>query len=64
MILSWGPGLSASARGDLIQVDGFVIFARAGLDAGYEIYNGSIFWGPTFGAGVDFDLKGSRAAFK
>ena len=63
-ILSWGPAASATARIDLIQSDGFAIFARAAVDAGYEIYNGTIFWGPTLGGGVDFDIGGQRAASK
>ncbi len=63
-ILSWGPAASATARIDLIQSDGFAIFARAAIDAGYEIYNGTIFWGPTLGGGVDFDIGGQRAALK
>jgi len=63
-ILSWGPAGALTARVDLIQSDGFAIFARAAVEAGYEIYDGSIFWGPTLGGGVDFDIGGDRAALK
>jgi hypothetical protein len=63
-IVSWGPAVNAAARVDLIQSDGFVLFARAAVDAGYELRGGSLFWGPTFGGGVDFDLGGSRSSLK
>ncbi len=63
-ILSWGPSGSLTARVDLIQSEGYAIFARAALDGGYEVYDGSAFWGPALGAGVDFDLAGNRAALK
>ena len=60
-IMSWGPALLASARVDVIQSEGFALFARAAVDGGFEIHNGSMFWGPTLGGGVDFDLSGTRA---
>jgi hypothetical protein len=63
-ILSWGPGVGASARFDLIEADGFAIFARAAIDASYEVYNDSIFWGPTLGGGVDFHLGSKRASLR
>lgn len=64
-ILSWGPALSASARVDVIQAEGFTLFARAAIDGGYEVYGGSTFWGPALGGGVDFDIGGgSRASLK
>lgn len=64
-ILSWGPALSASARVDVIQSEGFTLFARAAIDGGYEVRGGSTFWGPALGGGVDFDVGGGpRAALK
>jgi hypothetical protein len=59
-IYSWGPAVHAATRFDVIQSEGFAIFARAGIDAGLEIYNSSIFWGPSLGGGVDFDLAGGK----
>lgn len=64
-ILTWGPATFASARFDVIQSEGFALFARASLDVGIEVSSGSLFWGPTLGGGVDFDLGGgSRASMK
>jgi hypothetical protein len=61
-IYSWGPAIFAAARFDLLQSDSFAIFARAAVDAGVELYNGHAFYGPTLGAGVDFDIGGNRAS--
>lgn len=63
-ILSWGPAIAATARVDLFQSDGYAIFARAASDGGVEVYEGTAFWGATFGGGVDFDIVGERAALK
>lgn len=59
-IRTWGPEVRAYARFDAIQSDGFAIFVRAAIQAGYEFYDSATIWGPTIGAGVDFDLKGKR----
>jgi hypothetical protein len=63
-IISWGPACFGSARIDVVQSEGFALFARAALDLGYEVNSSSAFWGPTLGGGVDFDLAGNRAALK
>lgn len=60
-IYSWGPALNAAARFDVIQSDSFALFARAAIDGGLDVYQGSIFWGPSIGAGIDLDLAGKRA---
>jgi hypothetical protein len=60
-IVSWGPAVHGGLRVDIIQADGFALFARADIDAGWELYNSSIYWGPTFGGGVDFDIHGKRS---
>lgn len=59
-IVSWGPALHGGARVDVVQAEGFTLFLRADIDAGWEVRNGSIYWGPTLGAGVDFDISGTR----
>jgi len=59
-IVSWGPEVRAHARFDLVQASGFAIYVRAAISAGHEFYDSANIWGPTAGAGVDFDLKGTR----
>lgn len=59
-INTWGPEVRAFARFDAIQSDGFAIFVRAAIQGAYEFYDSATIWGPTIGAGVDFDLKGKR----
>jgi hypothetical protein len=59
-IRTWGPEVRAHVRFDAIQADGFAIFVRAAIQAGIEFYDDASIWGPTIGAGVDFDLKGKR----
>jgi len=59
-LLSWGPEARLHARVDLLQPSGFAIFARAAIEGAWEIYDGSAFWGPTLGGGVDFDIAGKR----
>lgn len=60
-ILSWGPAAHAGLRLDFVRAEAFAMFVRADADAGWELYDGSLYWGATFGGGVDFDLAGSRA---
>jgi hypothetical protein len=59
-IRTWGPEVRAFVRFDVIQADGFALFVRGALQAGMEFYDSATIWGPTVGAGVDFDLKGKR----
>ena len=59
-IRTWGPEIRAHVRFDLIQADGFALFVRAAIQAGYEFYDSATVWGPTIGAGADFDLRGKR----
>jgi hypothetical protein len=59
-IRTWGPEVRAHIRFDAIQADGFAIFVRAAIQAGMDFYDDATIWGPTVGAGVDFDLKGKR----
>ena len=59
-INTWGPEVRAHLRVDAIQADGFAIFVRAALSGAFEFYDSAAIWGPTVGAGVDFDLKGKR----
>lgn len=59
-IRSWGPEVRAHVRFDAIQADGFALFVRAAIQAAYEVYDNASVWGPTVGAGVDFDLHGTR----
>jgi hypothetical protein len=59
-LVSWGPEARATARFDFVRTESFALFARAAFDAAYEVYDGSLFWGPTFGAGGDFDIAGKR----
>lgn len=59
-IRTWGPEIRAHARFDVLQSDGFALFVRAAIQAGYEFYDSASIWGPTIGAGVDFDLRGKR----
>jgi hypothetical protein len=59
-IRTWGPEIRAHVRFDAIQSDGFALFFRAAFQAGPEFYDDAKIWGPTIGAGVDFDLKGKR----
>jgi hypothetical protein len=59
-IRTWGPEIRAHVRFDAIQSDGFALFFRAAFQAGLEFYDDAKIWGPTVGAGVDFDLKGKR----
>lgn len=61
-ILSWGPAVHAAARFDVAQADGFALFVRGAIEGGYEVQGDSLFWGPTFGAGGDFDIAGTRPA--
>jgi len=63
-ITAWGPAAHLGLRVDIVQTDGFALFGRADIDAGYEFYNSTVYWGPTLGAGVDFDLHGDRSSFK
>jgi hypothetical protein len=63
-ITSFGFAAHIGLRVDIIQSDSFALFGRADIDAGYEFYNGSVYWGPTFGAGVDFDIHGDRSKLK
>jgi hypothetical protein len=60
MLLSWGFEGRLAARVDLFQPSGFAIFARGALEGAWEVYDGSNFWGPTIGLGVDFDVAGKR----
>lgn len=62
-IYSWGPAAHVGARVDVIRDDSFAIFGRADIDVGFEVHNNSAYWGPTFGAGVDFDLAGDRSSY-
>jgi hypothetical protein len=59
-ILSWGPAAHVGLRLDFVRTQGYAMFVRADADAGWEIYDDSIYWGGALGAGVDFDLSGSR----
>jgi hypothetical protein len=59
-IRTWGPEVRAHVRFDAIQADGFALFVRAAIQAGVEFYDDASIWGPTIGAGIDFDLKGKR----
>jgi hypothetical protein len=63
-ITSFGFAAHIGLRVDIIQAESFALFGRADIDAGYEFYNDSIYWGPTFGAGVDFDIHGDRSQFR
>ncbi len=60
MILGYGPMGAFAVRVDVVDTDGFALFARAAIDVGVELGNGSVFWGPTLGAGFDFDVVGRR----
>lgn len=59
-IRTWGPEIRGFVRVDAVQSDGFALFVRAAIQAGLEFYDSATIWGPTIGAGVDFDLKGKR----
>lgn len=59
-INTWGPDVRAHLRVDAIQADGFALFVRAALSGAFEFYDSATIWGPTVGAGVDFDIKGKR----
>jgi hypothetical protein len=60
-VTSWGPGVVATARFDLLRDGAAALFARAAFDADIEIHGGP-YWGPSIGLGADFDLVGSRDA--
>ena len=60
-ILSWGPEARATARFDFVRETDFALFVHGALGAGYEVYDGSLFWGPTVGAGVAIDVAGRHA---
>ena len=62
-ITSWGPALLAGLRFDVARTTETALFARGAIDAGLEIH-GSVYWGPTFGLGMDFDLDGNRATLQ
>lgn len=57
-IVSWGPAAHVGVRADLVQLDGFAL--RGDIDAGVEVRSGSLYWGPTLGGGLDFDIRGKR----
>ena len=59
-IRTWGPEVRAFVRVDVVQSDGFALFVRGAVQAGFEFYDSATIWGPSIGAGVDFDLKGKR----
>ena len=59
-IRTWGPEIRAFVRVDVVQSDGFALFVRGAVQAGFEFYDSATIWGPSIGAGVDFDLKGKR----
>ena len=58
-IRSWGPQLQAHARFDIVR-DDYAIFVRGALNGGYDLYDGSFFWGPSIGAGFELDVAGKR----
>lgn len=58
-IRSWGPQVQAHARFDIVR-DDYAIFVRGAASGGYEIYDGSFFWGPSIGAGFELDVAGKR----
>lgn len=60
-ISSWGPAAHGGLRLDFVRTKGYAMFVRADADAGWDVYGDSIYWGGALGAGVDFDLSGSRA---
>jgi hypothetical protein len=59
-IRSWGPQLQAHARLDVVRADDFALFVRGAVSGGYDLYDSSMFWGPSLGAGFDLDIAGQR----
>lgn len=59
-IRSWGPQLQAHARIDIVRADDYALFVRGALSGGFDLYDSSMFWGPSIGAGFDIDVAGSR----
>lgn len=51
----------AFVRFDLVQSEDFALFLKANLDGAAGFNDDATFWGPSLGAGVDFDLGGRRA---
>lgn len=48
-------------RFDLVQSEDFALFFKANLDGAVGFNDDATFWGPSLGAGVDFDLGGTRS---
>lgn len=57
---TWGGGLNGALRADVVQTGSLALFARAAIAAGIETAAGTLYWGPTLGIGVDFDVAGRR----
>lgn len=55
-IPTWGGLASAGARFDVVQGDTFALFVRAAIEAGMEIHDSALLWGPTLSAGFAFDV--------
>jgi len=58
-IRSWGAVGEINARLDILR-DDYAIFVRGALSGGFEVYDSSIVWGPTIGAGFELDVAGKR----
>lgn len=59
-IRSWGPQLQATARLDVVRADDYALFVRGAVSGGYDLYDSSLFWGPSIGAGFELDVAGKR----
>lgn len=55
-----GVGIGAAVRYDVLRSSGTNVFVRGAIDAGGLYEDGALYWGPTIGAGVDFELIGPR----
>ena len=47
-------------RFDVVRADTYALFLRAALDGGYDVYDSSVFWGPSIGLGFELDVAGKR----
>lgn len=59
-LISYGFEARGFGRVDVTRNDDYALFLRAGIDAGAEARGGSVFWGPTFGVGVELGVRGKR----
>ncbi|HEY8074595.1 MAG TPA: hypothetical protein VIF62_10800 [Labilithrix sp.] len=55
-LLSYGPEARITARFDIVKNEDLAFFLRGALDCGGDLLAGSLFWGPSIGAGMQFEL--------